>query len=203
MKMPEYQLGTKFKKALILAVNLHKEQRKKGSGAPYFSHLIGVAALVLENDGDEGQAIAMLLHDAVEDQGGKPVLDRIRADFGDRVADIVGCCTDIDSQIWRERKEAHLHHIAHASADVLKVALADKLHNVRSILMDRRRYGADIWERLHGGRDGKLWYYREVANSLCKHAPGIMADELARTVTELEKLESSRQATKPKLKLID
>ncbi len=188
--MPEHQLGPRFERALILANQLHKEQRKKGSGVPYISHLMGVAALVLEDGGDEDQVIAALLHDAVEDHGGKSVLDRIKVDFGNRVADIVGCCTDVEGLTWREQKKAHLNHISNASDDVLRVALADKLHNVRSTLLDRRRHGEGVWEHLRGGREGKLWYFREMANTLKIHAPGIMADELDRTVTELEELES-------------
>ncbi len=193
--MSEQQLSPRFERALILANQLHKDQRKTGSGVPYISHLMGVAALVLEDGGDEDQVIAALLHDAVEDHGGKPVLDRIQADFGDQVADIVGCCTDIEGLTWCDQKKAHLNHISHASVDVLRVALADKLHNVRSILLDRRRYGEGVWERLRGGREGKLWYFREMANTLKTCAPGIMADELDRAVTELEELESFEQVT--------
>ena len=91
------RLGPRFDDALTYAANLHVEQRRKGSNIPYVSHLLSVAALVLEDDGDEDEAIAGLLHDAVEDQGGLPTLEKIRARFGERVAAIVQGCSDSQS----------------------------------------------------------------------------------------------------------
>src|SRR6185503_9823772 len=129
-------LSQRFESALVFAARLHGRQLRKGTCVPYVSHLLAVASLVLEDGGDEDEAIAALLHDAVEDQGGLPTLDRIRAEFGARVADIVLGCTDADSlpkPPWRERKERHLSHLRTAPDGVRRVSAADTLHNARAI----------------------------------------------------------------------
>jgi len=101
-------LTRRFDLALQFASGLHHSQCRKGTPVPYISHLMAVSALVLEAGGDEDLAIAALLHDAVEDQGGPPTLETIRRMFGDRVADVVMECSDTDREPkppWRERKE--------------------------------------------------------------------------------------------------
>src|SRR5438445_12948963 len=98
-----------FAESLILASRLHASQSRKGSATPYIAHLLAVTSLVLENGGNEDEAIAALLHDAVEDQGGAATREEIRRYFGDRVVEIVDGCTDgevIPRPPWRSRKEA-------------------------------------------------------------------------------------------------
>lgn len=164
---------------------------RKGTTIPYVSHLLGVAALVLEAGGDEDQAIAALLHDAVEDQGGAATQAEIQRRFGDRVAAIVAACSDTDRHPkppWRERKEAYLRHLAHAPREALLVSLADKVHNSRSLLADLRDDGDRTWSRFSGGKEGELWYYRRLADTFGAIAPGRLAAELERTVREIERL---------------
>jgi (p)ppGpp synthase/HD superfamily hydrolase len=144
------QLTQRFKDALDYALELHNDQQRKGSDTPYAAHLLAVASLVLEDGGDEEQAIAALLHDAPEDQGGLETLEAIRQRFGDRVADIVHGCTDTyesPKPPWRQRKENYLEHLQIAPEEVRRVSLADKLHNARSILTDLLRSGEVVWER--------------------------------------------------------
>ena len=132
-------LTQRFQSALAYAAKLHRDQRRKGSDIAYTSHLLGVASIALEIGGDEDQAIAALLHDAVEDQGGLPRLAEIRQLYGDCVADIVWDCTDADTEPkppWRARKEAYIASLSHKPADSLLVSLADKTHNARAILDD-------------------------------------------------------------------
>ena len=127
-------LSERFDEALAFASELHRTQLRKGSGAPYMSHLLGTASLVLDCQGSEDEAIAALLHDAVEDQGGAPVLDEIRRRFGDAVAAIVDGCSEPTAPPkppWRRRKEAFLASLATASPSVVLVSCADKLHHVR------------------------------------------------------------------------
>jgi GTP pyrophosphokinase len=153
--------------------------------------VLSVAALVLEAGGDEDQAIAALLHDVVEDCGGAPVLDEIRHEFGDRVARIVDGCTDSDEEPkppWRERKERYLRHLQQGGEDVRLVSLADKLHNVRSIVLDYRYLGDKVWERFTGGREGTLWYYRALVEIYRQGPSNRWLDELERNVVELERL---------------
>ena len=121
-------LTQRFDDALAYAAEVHRGDVRKGSGTPYLAHLLSVAALVIENGGDEDQAIAALLHDAPEDAGGRERLEDIRRRFGDRVAGIVEACTDTfddPKPPWRERKEAFLERLTGAPADALPVVAAD------------------------------------------------------------------------------
>ena len=181
-------LTDRFDDALAYASRIHREQFRKGSGIPYVSHLLGVASLALEAGADEDQAIAALLHDAVEDQGGAARLADIRQRFGDRVAEIVDHCTDTDVEPkppWRARKEAYIASLPHKPKDSLLVSLADKAHNVSSILADLASVGGSVWDRFTGERDGTLWYYAALAESFQTHYPGHFADRFAGLVIEM------------------
>lgn len=185
------QLTDRFRQALDYAFELHASQFRKGTGVPYVSHLLGVTGLVLEDNGDEDEAIAALLHDAVEDQGGAPTLAAIRERFGDRVAEIVSGCSDTDQfpkPPWEERKRAYLLHLEQAGSSVLKVSLADKIHNARDILIAYHVHGPEIWKRFRGGRDGTIWYLRQLVCVFRERRPDPFVDELDRVVTTLEGL---------------
>jgi GTP pyrophosphokinase len=188
------KLSHRFTDALVYATELHARQRRKGTDVPYIAHLLGATAIVLEDGGDEDEAIAALLHDAVEDQGGQPTLAVIRARFGGRVAEIVLGCTDADTipkPPWRWRKEQYIAHVREASASVRRVSLADKLHNARAILHDQRQIGNAVFARFAGGIAGTLWYYRALARIFLDTNSGPNAEELDRVVTEIEHLVTS------------
>lgn len=184
-------LSDRFTRALVLASELHRTQPRKGTQIAYISHLIAVASIAIEHGATEDEAIAALLHDAVEDQGGRPTLESIRAEFGDEVAHIVDGCTDTDETPkppFRERKEKYIAKIAHKNASVLLVATADKLHNARAILADYREIGEPLWDRFNGGREGTLWYYRALVDAILAVSRGRLVEELERTVAEIENL---------------
>jgi GTP pyrophosphokinase len=184
-------LTERFERALIQATRLHRDQKRKGSGVPYVSHLLAVCGLTLDYGGGEDEAIAALLHDAIEDQGGAAARDEIYREFGRHVTEIVEGCTDTDEvpkPPWRGRKEAYIRHVAEAPASVRLVSACDKIHNARSLVMDYRVCGEALWSRFTGGREGTLWYYRAMVNALRKAGPGEVVDELDRVVTELESL---------------
>jgi (p)ppGpp synthase/HD superfamily hydrolase len=185
------KLTTRFAQAMQFAFELHVDQVRKGTDTPYMAHLLAVTALVLENDGDEDQAIAALLHDAAEDQGGREVLAMIQECFGERVAVIVDGCTDsyeLPKPPWRPRKEAYIAHLPHASIDIRRVSLADKVHNARSILADLQQYGETVWDRFQGGRDGTLWYYRTLAQVFREIDASPLVGELNRLTLEIERV---------------
>ena len=184
-------LSARFEAALPFAAGLHRDQVRKGTNTPYVSHLLGVAAIVLEHGGNEDEAIAALLHDAVEDQGGASTLRAIHDRFGGAVAAIVAGCTDTDlvpKPPWRPRKEAYVTHVASASPSVRLVSAADKLHNARTILADYRRHGDAVWERFSGGKEGSLWYYRALVDAFRAHGRTPLLDELDGVVSEIERL---------------
>jgi (p)ppGpp synthase/HD superfamily hydrolase len=179
----------RFDDALVYASQLHRDQARKGTPIPYVSHLLAVAAIVLEHGGTEDEAIAALLHDAVEDQGGAETREAIRVRFGENVADIVDGCTDADitpKPEWKIRKKAYVADIACASRSVRLVSAADKLHNARAILADYRQLGEPLWGRFNGRRKGTLWYYRALADAFQGVESTTLTEELARTVAELE-----------------
>ena len=187
-------LSKRFTDALTFATQLHANQTRKGGKVPYIAHLLGVASIALEHGANEDEAIAALLHDAIEDQGGAATREEIRRRFGDIVTEIVDGCTDSDTTPkppWRQRKEAYIAHIPKASASVLLVSASDKLYNARSILNDYRLIGENVWERFHGGKDGTLWYYRAVLEAFRSTGSTPLFDELERVVSELESLVSS------------
>lgn len=182
-------LGRRFREALSFAFDVHASQIRAGSEAPYVGHLLGVAALVIEDGGSEDEAIAALLHDAAENQGGEDMIIRISEWLGDDVARIVRACSDTlesPKPPWRERKEDYLSQLERAEPDELRVALADKLYNARSIVMNHRRLGAVAWGRFYASRDEMLWYYRSLSEIFLERAPGPLADELAATLAVLE-----------------
>ncbi len=187
------RLTSRFERALTYAARVHSRQTRKGKATPYVAHLLGVAGIVLDHGGDEDQAIAALLHDAAEDQGGRARLRDIRKKFGARVARIVDGCTDTyddPKPLWLERKRAYLTHLRRERADVRLVSAADKLHNAREILFDVRAAGgarqAEAWFRFRGGRRGTLWYYRMLACEFRARGPKPLGVELARVVAELK-----------------
>jgi (p)ppGpp synthase/HD superfamily hydrolase len=177
-------LGERFERALVFAARRHADQVRKGTDIPYVSHLLSVCALVIEGGGGEDEAIAALLHDAVEDQ--KATLEEIGAEFGDAVAHIVDQCSDTDEEPkppWLERKRQFVARVPQLTEASRLVARADKLHNVRSILVDYRECGEQAWDKFKGGRDGTLWYYRAVADAL---GEGPLQDQLQDAVAALE-----------------
>lgn len=190
-------LTNRFEEALVYATQLHAKQTRKGTTTPYISHLLAVTALVLENGGNEDEAIAALLHDAIEDQGGAATREEIRRRFGNTVVAIVNGCTDAEvlpKPPWRARKEAYIAHLRSASPSVRLVSAADKLHNTRAVLADYRILGDSLWQRFNGGKEGTLWYYRAATNTLKESGTNPIVEELERVVSELEYLAEHRYA---------
>jgi (p)ppGpp synthase/HD superfamily hydrolase len=187
-------LTDRFDRAVLYAIHVHGGQVRKGTSTPYVAHLLAVAATVLEYDGSEDMAIAALLHDAVEDQGGEPRLSDIRNRFGDRVADIVRSCSDsvVNTSAGqhkddnRIRKMRYIEHLETADQETLLVSLSDKIHNARSILRDLRKFGPAVWARFNSPKEETLRYYRELANAFQRRLPGQLADELLEIVIVLE-----------------
>ena len=176
---------------MVYAARLHAKQLRKGTRVPYVAHLLATASIALEHGANEDEAIAALLHDAVEDQGGQKTLSAIRRRFGEGVADIVMGCSDTDATPkppWRQRKEAHLQHLRRAPRSVRLVAAADKLHNARSIVADLRERGRAAWDRFNAGPEEQLWYYGAMVDVFSSKGPRALAGELRRVVEEMRRL---------------
>jgi (p)ppGpp synthase/HD superfamily hydrolase len=190
-------LTSRFIAAVELASEVHGRQRRKGTRIPYMAHLLVATGLVLEDGGDEDEATAAMLHDAVEDGGGRPMLERITRDFGPRVAYIVEACSDsVDDDEerlpWRARKEHYLTHLREEEdRGVLRVSLADKVHNARSLVRDHREEGPKLWERFPTRTvDDQLWYYRQLLEIFEARTPGPLTKDMREAVEELAELAS-------------
>jgi (p)ppGpp synthase/HD superfamily hydrolase len=184
-------LSEKFIQAVDHANEAHKGHMRKGTQIPYISHLMAVASLVMESGGSEDEIIAALLHDAVEDCGGKPVLDKIKKRFGQSVASIVDDCTETyedPKPPWKGRKESYISHIKEGSPSVRLVSCADKLHNVRCLLSDYRQVGEVLWDRFSASKEETLWFYQSMADVLCTSGKDLKVyADLDNAVKELEK----------------
>lgn len=191
------RLGARFQRAFDLAFALHRSQTRKGTDIPYISHLMAVAGLVLEHGGSEDEAIAALLHDAVEDQGGRPTLSRIERELGAGVAGLVHALSDsiaeegkesAPKEDWKTRKLRYLAHLPEASSSARLVATADKLHNLRTLLADLEAGGAAVWERFNAPREEQVWFYGRFHEVVAACGRNGLVDVLGREVGRLERL---------------
>jgi (p)ppGpp synthase/HD superfamily hydrolase len=191
-------LSIRFDHALLFAAQVHRNQDRKKSGIPYLSHLMGVAAIVLDYGGDEDMGIAALLHDAAEDHGGRAMLNSIELMFGKRVAKIVDGCTDSYGDEgkrkpkWYPRKMRYIRRVRNEDAETRFVSAADKLYNARAILRDVRQVGDSAFVRFAAPKAKVLWYYRALVTAFraggVTHLLKPLLDDLDRVVTELEHL---------------
>jgi (p)ppGpp synthase/HD superfamily hydrolase len=183
-------LTRRYADAVGYACEAHAQQARKGTRVPYAAHVIGVSSLVLEAGGDEDLAIAALLHDAAEDQGGAAVLAEIKARFGPAVVAIVDECSDTvetPKPPWQQRKQSYIDHLDSASDDTILVSLADKLDNARAILRDVRGVGSALWERFSvNDPQQHLWYYRSLSKVYERRNHTWMVAELRRVLDQLE-----------------
>ena len=182
----------RFARALHLAIEAHDGQLRKGTSTPYISHPLAVASISLEHGADEDQAIAALLHDAIED-GGAAYGPKIKELFGERVSAIVQGCTDGvpdengKKENWKQRKEKYLAHLATTHSDVLLVSGCDKLHNARAILSDLENIGTKVYDRFNASMEETLWYYSELSKIFsARNSPVALA--LSDTVEKIHKL---------------
>ena len=193
------RLSTKFDKALRYAARLHRGKLRKKTKIPDIGHVLGVTAIALEYGANETEAIGALLHDAVEDAGGRKRLRDIERKFGRAVARIVDGCTDSYAERkppWLERKKTYVAHLPAASDSTKLISASDKLQNVRSLLRNYREEGEKLWRRYRSGKQGALWYYRALVDGLDSKRIAPLVQELDRAVTQLECLTNNGRPVK-------
>lgn len=191
MKPATPKLGSRFDAAIVFAHALHRDQRRKGRGVPYLGHLLAVAATVIDYGGDEEAAIAALLHDAVEDQGGMATLARIRERFGDRVAEVVLGVSDSTGEPkrpWVDRKVDYIIRVLEGSPRTKLVAAADKLHNLRCTVADVRSDGPRAMLKFSAPAGEVLDYYDGCLRAVRGGVPEGLAAELGWALAELRML---------------
>lgn len=184
-------LTDRFSEALTFTEKLHRQQKRKGNDIPYIAHLLTVCATVLEWGGDEDTAIAALLHDAVEDQGGLETLSLIKDRFGDKVAGIVAACSDSTSADntrkapWLERKQRHIDHLKSVDPDVALVTVADKLHNLQAQIRDIQRHGPATMARFNASPEQIVWFNRQIVSALSKYRASAPVEEMSAATSTL------------------
>jgi (p)ppGpp synthase/HD superfamily hydrolase len=186
--------GGDLARAVRFAQRRHADQTRRGSDVPAVAHLLGAAALVLEDGGRMREAVAAVLHDVVEDTD--TTIEQVRKRFGGKVARIVAACTDAehgarrDATTWHERRARSLARLRDPATpqSVVRVEAADALQNVRSLTADLRRQGPTVWQRFHAGAVDQLWYLRSVSIVVSMRLPGWLADELRTAVGDLERV---------------
>lgn len=192
-------LTGRFLAAVALAEEVHGRERRSGTRVPYLAHLLVVTGLVLEDGGDEDQAIAAMLHDSVEGGGGRQLLERIRRDFGEHVAEIVEQLSDSiepnPNESWIDRKRRYLDRLRDCEDEaVLRVSLADKVNNVRALVRGYHADGDVLWVRFADKTaEQQLWYYGQLADLFDARSLGPLAEDLRRTADELTELVAERE----------
>lgn len=161
--------SARYDTALTFAARAHRDQVRKGTDIPYIAHPVHVSILLIRHGFDEDLAIAGLLHDVVEDCG--ITLDTIAAEFGERVARLVGAVSeekmaDGAELPWEQRKQAKLAHLRTGGPDVAALKAADAIHNARAISADLSLVGVSLWDRFKRGPEQTLWYYREILDGV-------------------------------------
>jgi (p)ppGpp synthase/HD superfamily hydrolase len=189
----------RFDKALRRSAQAHEQSghHRKGTDIPYITHPFGVALIAGMATDDEDTLIACLLHDTLEDV--RPEIyneDDIRRDFGGRVLSIVKDVTKDDSLTsWRDRSEAYLAHLRdEASSEAIIVSASDKIHNLKSILIDYETVGDELWQRFTTkSKADQVWWYQSILETIiARNAPKPLVEELARAVDALLDLESAK-----------
>jgi tetratricopeptide (TPR) repeat protein len=161
-------ISNRFLEAIQLTIHLHGQDNRKSSSVPVLAHLLSVCALVMYDSGSEDEAIAALLHDALEDKPEQITRKEIASRFGNQVLKIVEISTDTPEDFiggpkppWRQRKEAYIEHARHADPELLRVTVADKVDNARAMLADYQQIGDKLWERFNTSQEEVIWYFKE------------------------------------------
>jgi len=181
-------------KAARIAVTAHKEQVRKSDGSPYIVHPFMCAMLLSKHAFPDEVVAAALVHDVLEDTTVSN--DELRAALGDTVADIVEAVSE-DSRVdwrtiengWEKRKEAYIETVRNASEGAKAVSVADKIHNLQSLLRAHEEQGPAVWKKFNRGKEAKLWFEKGVLTMLQETWQHPLVDEYAVLVARMEQLD--------------
>ena len=182
----------RYKKALDFSYNLYKNKFRKGIKIPYFTYLLSVSNLVIENNGNSDEAIASLFNEAIEENSGNKNFNLIKKKFGARVANIVKQCSNsqkinLNNENWIEEKKKFLDSMQKKTQTSLFVSLCDKYHSSSCIINDYNKIGKKLWNYYPTSSENLLWYYK----SLCKNFKKFLnnqkhlKDKFQRNINEL------------------
>ena len=177
-------------RAVIFAVHAHAGTERRGKGFPYIVHPMEAVAIVATMSSDQELLAAAALHDTVEDTD--VTVERIRAEFGEKVAALVEAESDrYDDNIpeeasWHARKQAAIERLSHATTEAKIVALGDKLSNMRAIARDYTEQGDAFWRLFHvTDRSEHEWHYRGLAEALRELSGTFAYQEFERLINQV------------------
>ncbi len=177
-------------RAILFAVRAHSNTERRGKGFPYIVHPLEAVEIVATITPDQELLAAAALHDTVEDTD--VTVEQIRAEFGDRIAELVHAESDqLDEGVpeedsWHQRKQAAIDRLAAAPMDAKIVAMGDKLSNMRAIWRDYQVQGDALWNLFHvTDRASHEWHYRGLAASLLPLADTFAYREFVRLIDEV------------------
>jgi (p)ppGpp synthase/HD superfamily hydrolase len=153
-------------RAIEVAVEAHREHKRKGTENAYITHPFSVAVTLAKAGCSDETIAAGILHDTVEDT--QVEIEFIRKEFGDLVAALVERCSEPDKSLpWEERKEHTLRSLKDAPLQARLVSCVDKLHNIRTISRELNKIGDEVWCRFNRGKEEQRWYYKGLVEVLC------------------------------------
>ena len=179
-------------RAIIFAVKAHHNTERRGKGFPYIVHPMEAVEIVASITPDQELLAAAALHDTIEDTD--VTVEQLRAEFGDRIADLVHAESDqftegvSEEDSWHDRKQAAIDRLAAASHDAKIVAMGDKLSNMRAIWRDYQVKGDELWKIFHvTDKASHEWHYRGLADSLSERKVTFAYQEFVQLINDVFK----------------
>lgn len=153
-----------IEKAVRVSVAAHKDQTRKGDDLPYIIHPFMVAIKLAKYNFPDTVIAAALTHDVLEDT--EYPEDKLKNELGEEVLEIVKAVTNDDSLPWEEKKKKYVETVRAGSDGAKAVAVADKIHNLESLLLAYLEQGSELWKKFNRGKEQKLWFENEVLKML-------------------------------------
>lgn len=150
--------------ALRIAIEAHKNQTRKGDDLPYIIHPVMVALKLAKHNFPDKVVAAALTHDVLEDTDYPE--EKLKKELGDEVLEIIEAVTNDQSLPWEEKKKKYIETVRNGSESAKAVAVADKIHNLESLLIAHKEQGPVVWKKFNRGKEEKVWFENEVLKML-------------------------------------
>ncbi|MFA6467168.1 MAG: HD domain-containing protein [Patescibacteria group bacterium] len=174
-------------KAHRLMLKAHGQQKRKTDGSPYVIHPLMVAKKLARLDFSDAVIAAAMVHDVLEDT---EVDEKIlRQELGDEVVNIILPLSEDKSLEWEERKKRYIEDVKNASVETKAVSIADKIHNLESLIAGHKNMGPVIWTKFNRGREQKINFEKAMLQAFKDSWDHPMIAEYDKLLREVEKLD--------------
>lgn len=152
---------TKFEEAIYFVFKAFNNKKRVKEDIDMAYHSVSVAVMLIEDGCDYDTILTGLLHDIIEDTN--YTYDDLKEKFGTVIADNVLLVSENeDITDFRKRKEEFISRISTASNNIIKVEIADKLHNLLSDYELFKKSGKNALETQKVTYEMNKWYYLEM-----------------------------------------